>query len=152
MDRGVSPAIGVTLLAFLTVVLAVSVGVFAIGTDPTTTPTAQFSIDATADTQRIAIHHEGGDPIRVSEIDVQLSVDGESLESQPPVPFFAAEGFVTGPTGPFNAGGDTEWTAGETAAVRVAATNSPEIGLGSTITVTITSKGAVIYEETVTAT
>lgn len=68
---------------------------------------------------------------------VRISVDGESLAHQPPVPFFSASGFRPGPTGPFNAAADPRWTVGETATLKLAGTNDPTIEPGATVTVRV---------------
>jgi hypothetical protein len=66
-----------------------------------------------------------------------VRIDGEPLAKQPPVPFFAAAGFESGPTGPFNAATDGTWRAGQTAAIRIASTNSPQLSDGAVVTVRI---------------
>jgi flagellin-like protein len=147
VTRALSPVVGVVLLAAITVVLAASVGLVVSGSataDPP--PQATFSLSADATTDRIALTHEGGDTLSTTDLTVRITVDGEPLEHQPPVPFFAATGFRGGPTGPFNPATDPEWTAGEPAAVRLASTNAPLPGPGSTVAVTISTDGAVIAE------
>jgi FlaG/FlaF family flagellin (archaellin) len=152
MARGVSSVIGVALLALVTVILALSVVVIATADSPEPMPSARFSSDVSAADQQITIHHDGGDPISSGAIDLRITVDGEPLGHQPPVPFFAAEGFVSGPTGPINPAGSDEWTAGSTATLQVATTNEPQITAGATVKITIATQHGIIYEETVTAT
>jgi len=128
------------LLLAITVVLAGGVAAAALGPSTTTVPpSAVLSLSATDD--RIAVRHRGGDPIDVAAVTVRVSVDGEPLDEQPPVPFFSAAGFRPGPTGPFNAASDDTWRVGETATFRVADTNDPTLEPGRTVTVRITADG-----------
>ena len=134
-----APVAGVLLIA-ITVVLAGGVAAAALdGPSATVPPSAVLSLSATDD--RIAIDHRGGDPIDVAAVTVRVSVDGEPLEKQPPVPFFSAAGFHPGPTGPFNSAGDDTLRVGETAAFRVADTNDPTLEPGRTVTVEIAADG-----------
>ena len=134
-----APVAGVLLIA-ITVVLAGGVAAAALdGPSATVPPSAVLSLSATDD--RIAIEHRGGDPIDVASVTVRVSVDGEPLDEQPPVPFFSAAGFHPGPTGPFNAAGDDTLRVGDTATLRVADTNEPTLEPGRTVTVEITADG-----------
>ena len=134
-----APVAGVLLIA-ITVVLAGGVAAAALdGPSATVPPSAVLSLSATDD--RIAIEHRGGDPIDVAAVTVRVSVDGEPLEKQPPVPFFSAAGFHPGPTGPFNSAGDDTLRVGETAAFRVADTNDPTLEPGRRVTVEIAADG-----------
>ncbi|MDB2241347.1 type IV pilin [Halorubrum ezzemoulense] len=134
-----APVAGVLLIA-ITVVLAGGVAAAALdGPSATVPPSAVLSLSATDD--RIAIDHRGGDPIDVSAVTIRVSIDGELLDEQPPLPFFSAAGFHPGPTGPFNAAGDDTLRVGETATFRVADTNDPTLEPGRTVTVDITADG-----------
>ncbi|QKG94128.1 type IV pilin N-terminal domain-containing protein [Halorubrum salinarum] len=134
-----APVAGVLLIA-ITVVLAGGVAATALdGPSATVPPSAVLSLSATDD--RIAIDHRGGDPIDVAAVRVRVSVDGEPLDEQPPLPFFSAAGFHPGPTGPFNSAGDDTLRVGETAAFRVADTNDPTLEPGRRVTVEITADG-----------
>ena len=134
-----APVAGVLLIA-ITVVLAGGVAAAALdGPSATVPPSAVLSLSATDD--RIAIAHRGGDPIDVAAVTIRVSVDGEPLDEQPPVPFFSAAGFHPGPTGPFNSAGDDTLRVGETATFRVADTNDPTLRPGRTVTVDIAADG-----------
>ncbi|RLM71464.1 type IV pilin [Halorubrum sp. Atlit-8R] len=134
-----APVAGVLLIA-ITVVLAGGVAAAALdGPSATVPPSAVLSLSATDD--RIAVTHRGGDPIDVTAVRVRVSVDGEPLDEQPPLPFFSAAGFHPGPTGPFNSAGDDTLRVGETAAFRVADTNDPTLEPGRRVTVEITADG-----------
>lgn len=97
-------------------------------------PAASLSISATAE-GHILLRHEGGDVLDVRELQVRILVEGEPLENQPPVPFFSAEGFKSGPTGPFNPAADPDLRAGESASLSIAGTNEPTVAAGDLIVV-----------------
>jgi FlaG/FlaF family flagellin (archaellin) len=140
-DRAIAPVAGVLLLA-ITVVLAGGVVTVALGAPADTAgpaPTVSLSLSATGD--RIALSHRGGDPLNASALDVRVSVDGEPLARQPPVPFFSAAGFRPGPTGAFNAASDGEWRVGGSASFRVAGTNDPVLEPGRTVVVEVSVGG-----------
>jgi FlaG/FlaF family flagellin (archaellin) len=151
MDRGVSPVVGVALLAFVVVVLSLAVGAAIPQTPAEPPPTAQLSVSVDGSTDRIALTHLEGDPLDVTELDVTVEVAGTPLAEQPPVPFFAAHGFESGPTGPFNSASPDTWRVGEIAGVRVASTNSPAIQPGSRVTVTVATDRTIVHESTTTA-
>jgi flagellin-like protein len=144
VSRALSTVVGTLLLVALTVVAATTVGTVATMEPGSVPPAARLSLSADADTDRIALTHEGGDTLAVGDLSVTVSIDGQPLDEHPPVPFFAARGFRSGPTGPFNSASDDEWTAGETGAVRLAATNSPTLSSGDRVAVTVATDGAVV--------
>lgn len=144
VSRGTAP-VGVALLVAVAVVLAAGVGAAVIGSGSESTsglpstaspPTASFEASATAD-GRVEVVHRGGDVVDVRELEVRILVDGTPLEIQPPVPFFSAEGFYSGPTGPFNPAADPEWQAGESASIAIAGTNAPTVSDGSRIEIEV---------------
>lgn len=149
--RGVTPVVGVILLVGVTVVLALSVGAVLTTPDLRETPSASLSLVVDSADDRIALTHEGGDTLDVSALDLTVEIDGTELDHQPPVPFFAADGFRAGPTGPFNSKSPDRWRAGERAGVRLADTNNPSLTGDSEVTVSLAVDGAVICEETATA-
>jgi len=145
VTRALSPVVGTVLLLAITVVLAGTVGLVVFEDAPAEpAPRATFSLDADATADRIVLTHEGGDALSTTDLTVRVRVDGQPLDHQPPVPFFASKGFHGGPTGPFNAATDPEWSAGEDAGFELASTNDPLLEQGSTVEVTISSEGAVI--------
>lgn len=149
MDRGVTPVVGVAVLLLLTVTLAASVGMVVTTATPTAPPTAHLTLAVETETQSIALTHEGGESLDVSTLDIHVTVNDTPLTAQPPIPFFAAEGFDSGPTGPFNSRSDDEWRAGETAEFRIAGTNEPQLSAESSVTVTVIAAETVIFEDTV---
>lgn len=151
MARAVSPVVGVTLLLVVTLALAASVAVAIETTPRDPPPNARLSVDADATAERIAVTHLAGETLDVTTLSVTIEVDGEPLTHQPPVPFFAARGFESGPTGPFNSASNQTLRAGQIAGVRLAGTNSPNLTAGATVTVRIATERTVIHEETVTA-
>lgn len=147
MTRAVSTPLGVTLLALLAVLVAAVVGAGALGIagSATTDASRPVVLSATASADgTVELTHRSGPPLDVEELRVTVAVDGEELAHQPPVPFFAAKGFHGGPTGPFNPAADARWTAGETASVRVAGTNDPDLAAGRTVTVRLSRDGRVV--------
>lgn len=148
MTRAVSTPLGVTLLALVTVLFAAVVGAGALGiagdADPDAGGDAVVLSGSVAADGTVELVHRGGPALDVDELRVAVSVEGERLAHQPPVPFFAATGFHGGPTGPFNPAADGRWSAGETAGFRVAGTNDPELSAGRTVTVHIFQDGTPV--------
>ncbi|WP_256488528.1 type IV pilin [Halohasta salina] len=147
--RGSAPLVGSLLVVGLAVVVATVAATALVGVDtaPEPAPTAAVELSVDGDTLRFT--HESGDTLDVRTLSVRILVDGEPLAHQPPVPFFSSTGFEPGPTGPFNSASDPEWSAGETASLTVASTNSPTIESGSIVSVRLTTDaGRVIRLET----
>jgi len=135
-DRATAASVGVALLVLAVVGLSATVGAASLNVTPPGEPAAAaFDLRVTGAT--LAVTHRGGDAVDVRDLRVVVAVDGDRLRRQPPVPFFAARGFDSGPTGPFNRASDPAWTAGETATLTVAGTNGPRIEVGDTVTVTL---------------
>lgn len=143
--RAIAPVLGVALLVAITLLLAASVAV-ALGTVdlPGTTHHATIGGTIDAETNAITLEHRGGDPLDVRDIDLVITVDGVPLRNQPPVPFFAAAGFVSGPTGPFNPATDDTWSAGEAGSIALAGTNHPLPDEDATVAVTVRRGEAVV--------
>jgi len=149
--RGVAPVVGLALLGFLTVVAAVTLATAAPSLSGEPVPTARLSITADASTNQIALTHDAGDRLDVTELTVTVWIDGRSLAHQPPVPFFAAVGFRSGPTGPFNTASQPTWAAGQTASLRLATTNEPSLDRGTTVAVRVTTDDGTVYDGETTA-
>jgi FlaG/FlaF family flagellin (archaellin) len=142
----------VVLLVAVAVGLASVVALGVTGAAPAEPPPrVHLTASADAATDRLTLTHAGGDTLDPTALTVRVSVDGQRLVHQPPVPFFAADGFRSGPTGPFNNATIDPWTAGERATLRLAATNDPLIGPGSTVTVDVYHGRAVVAEVTTRA-
>jgi hypothetical protein len=133
-QRGSAP-VAVVLLVGLAVLLAAGVG--AALTQSTLPAEPRYtSVEGVASADgTIQVTHAGGAPVDVRRLDVTVTVDGTPLRYQPPVPFFSARGFYSGPRGPFNSAADPAWTTGEPAAFRVAGTNDPGVTPGSEVVV-----------------
>ena len=124
-------------------------GVVAAGAEAVATATGQdlgadgadapgsIAVSLRVEGDTIAVTHEAGPSVRMAAVRLVIAIDGTPLAAQPPVPFFAAEGFRGGPTGPFNVASDGTWAPGETGSVRVAGTNQPTPAPGRTVSVTI---------------
>jgi hypothetical protein len=144
------------LPAAVTLAVAVVVGAAVAGTlvglpvDRRAPPTVAMSLSAEGD--RLALSHRAGAPLRTTDLRVRVVVDGTPLAHQPPVPFFAARGFRSGPTGPFNPASDPEWSPGETATLRVAGTNRPGIDPGDRVAVVLSVDDRRVARLTATAT
>lgn len=146
-SRAVTPAAGVVLLAFMTLLAASAVGAVTLGAQPPGSPApTTLSLDVDAVTDRIALVHEGGAPLDAGELRIRITVDGEPLAHQPPVLFFTMRGFESGPRGPFNAATERTWTAGETASVRLATTNAPLPESGETVRVEVYADGEPVAD------
>lgn len=152
MTRAVSSVVGVVLLVGVTVLIAATVGAVATVDPGGTVPVAHLTLSADAESDRVALTHEGGETLDVAALSVTISVDGTRLDHQPPVPFFAATGFESGPTGPFNLASNHNWSAGETAGVRLASTNDPQLSDGAHVEVTVATDRGVIARLEVMAT
>jgi hypothetical protein len=85
---------------------------------------ARFELSVTPATDRVVLVHAGGPTVDPARLRIRIAVDGEPVAHQPPVPFFAARGFHSGPVGPFNSATGGDWAAGELAALRLAGTNT----------------------------
>ena len=144
MARAVSPVVGLTLLIGITVTLGTLVGLGTVGlVGPEASPDrpVRLSGSVSAETWTIDLRHEAGPPIDVGELTLRIEVDGQPLTHQPPIPFFAATGFRSETTGPFNPSADQRWTVGERTSLRIAGTNSPSIEEGSRVTIRIDRNG-----------
>jgi flagellin-like protein len=140
MARGLSPVVGVVCLLAVTVVLATIVGVSApvtIASEPTVAA-FETTVEPTGE---VRLTHQAGDPIDPGELRLRISVDGEPLAEQPPVPFFSAPGFESGPGGVFNSATADRWDVGETASLTIADTNAPSIEAGDTVTIRLYADG-----------
>lgn len=142
-----SPLVGVVAMLAITVCLA---GVLAVGLGPMSvgdpSPTASFEIAVDGDTGEIRLTHLAGESLDVDRLTIRVTVDGRPLEDQPPVPFFSADGFVSGPEGPINSASNATWSVGETASFRVASTNAPTIETGDRVGVTVATGDRTIAD------
>lgn len=147
MSRAVSPLVGLTLLVGLTITVGTVLGLAAMDiAAPTPAPDRPLSLSVTASASdsRLILWHEAGPPVDVRNVTIHVEIDGTGLAHQPPVPFFAATGFGSGPTGPFNPSTDPTWSVGERASFRIAGTNSPQLRPGSTVVIRIERNGVPI--------
>lgn len=152
-DRAVVPVVGVVLLLLITVVLAAAVGSAALSSVPdahsSAAPTAALALSVSGD--RLSLDHRGGSALDVQRLDLRVSINDTPLTHQPPVPFFSADGFRPGPTGPFNSASDGSWRVGETASFRLASTNSPSLGSDARITVRVLYRKRLLARLSATA-
>lgn len=123
-DRAVSPVVAIVVLLLITLVLAGTLGVTVLNVSPSEPTRATFTLSADSTTQTITVTHRGGAALDPSSLRLRITVGGDPIAHQPPVPFFAAEGFMGGPSGPFNSAYEGEWVAGQSASVRLASTNT----------------------------
>ena len=134
-NRGASTTVAVVVLCGVTVILGATVAGGLTGLSERAEPTPRAAVSLSVDDETLTLTHNHGDPLDMRALRMVVSVDGEPLQHQPPVPFFSASGFDPGPTGPFNSASDSEWTVGESASLTLAGTNSPTIEPGSTVRV-----------------
>ena len=119
---------------------------------PAEDPSATLSVSVDGDDGEIALVHEGGETLDVTELSLCIEVDGDRLAEQPSVPFFSVDGFESGPTGPFNSRSPNQWEPDERASFRLAGTNEPMLSPGDSVTVLVVSDSeGIVLDETVTA-
>ncbi len=140
------------LLCALTVVTAATVGAAVWPALPDRPPVADFDLDVDADANQLTLRHVGGESLTVEEVSLRVQVNGEPIAHQPPVPYFATDGFRSGPTGPLNVGADGPWRAGQSATIRLASTNGPLPQAGDRVTVRVVTDRAVVADLAATAT
>jgi flagellin-like protein len=146
-NRALSPVIATVLLLVVTLVLAGTIGAVAVHSVSFHEP-KQVAIGVSADaaTDRLTFTHRAGESLDVEDISVEIRVNGEPLASQPPVPFFSADGFRAGPTGPFNSAADSTWEGGEVATLELAGTNAPLLEPGDEVVARVVEKETLIAE------
>lgn len=144
-NRAIAPVVGVAVLVAITVILSATVWAFTAGMAPTgPAPSAVFEGSIDVENREITLRHVGGDELHMEAVGVVVSVNDDPLDEQPPVPFFAAAGFVSGPTGPFNPAATDTWGAGEAGSFRLASTNGPIPVRNDTVSVRIAYEGEPI--------
>ena len=144
--RATVPAASAALLLAVTVTLAGATGAVLLDAArpaaADAVPPVALSASASAADDRITLVHEAGPALDVRALSLRVTVAGSALARQPPVPFFAARGFRSGPTGPFNSAADSRWTAGEAASFALADTNAPSMDAGDAVAVRVYADGA----------
>ena len=154
MFRASAPAIGTVALVGVVVALALAVAASLTGVEPPAPAPAskpRLALVADAGADRLTLVHQGGDSLDTEACELTVRVDGTALTHQPPVPFFAATGFESGPTGAFNAAGSTTLRPGEHASLQLAETNAPALTPGARVTVRVATEEAVLAELETTA-
>lgn len=150
--RALSPAVATTLLLVVTLVVAGSIGVIAMHSVSLREPKqVTIGVSANAATDEMTFTNRAGEALDVESLDIEIRVNGEPLANQPPVPFFSADGFRAGPTGPFNSASDPTWHVGERASVTLAETNAPLLEPGDEVVVRIVDDETLVAEVETTA-
>jgi FlaG/FlaF family flagellin (archaellin) len=134
--RALAPLSGVLLVALTVMLASVAAGAVFAAADVTDDPPPRASLSLAVEDRTLTFTHRGGDALDVRRLRLVVTVDGDPLAHQPPVPFFAARGFRSGPVGPFNSATGGDWRAGQLAALRLAGTNT-EITSGDRVVVRI---------------
>ena len=148
-QRGSVPVVGTLLLVVLTVLLAVTLSTAVIGGPSTPESSPAVAVELSVDGSTLTLTQTHGEPLDIEQLSMEITVDGQPLEQQPPVPFFAASGFESKSTGAFNPSGSTELAVGESASLTVASTNSPTIEPGARVSITLyTDEGRLITVDT----
>lgn len=152
MPRASVTLLGAVLLLGVTLLLVIVLTAAVTGFAPTEHgEPVVIEVSADADTDRVVLEHVSGPPLDVRVLTVRVEVNGEPLTHQPPVPFFSATGFRSGPTGPFNPSADPTWEVGEEASFRVAATtNAPSLAAGAELSVIVSRNDLVVARLTTT--
>ncbi|RNJ27261.1 type IV pilin N-terminal domain-containing protein [Halosegnis longus] len=149
--RAVAPALGAICLLAVTLLTSVGVGATAMAFSPAE-PAPQATVELAATGEgTVTLTHAGGDHLRTDDLSVHIAVDGESVRHQPTIPFVGSRGYVGSPSGVFNAAGDGNWTAGERASLRLAASNAPDLSAGATVTVVLRTERGVVARLSTTA-
>ena len=139
-DTAAAGPVAVVLLVVVAVLLATVTGGLLAGASPSGDPRVT-AVGVSATDQTVRLTHRGGPPLDVRDLRLVVWVAGTRLADQPPVPFFAAEGFRGGPTGPFNTAADPRWHVGERASLRVAGSNEPTPTPGDRLRVVVYRDG-----------
>ncbi len=148
-DRAGVSIVAVVLVVAVTVAAASTVA--AVAVDPGD-PAPVAVVGATASQSgEITLTHRAGEPLDPEELELKLSIDGEPLAHQPPVPFFAARGFAPGPTGAFNSAASDPLRPGGSTTFRIAPTNEPTPSAGSTVRIRLWVDGQPVTDVTATA-
>lgn len=145
--RATTPAVAAVLLLAVAATLAGVTGAVLFGAAESARPSAppapvSLSASASASADRVTLVHEAGPTLDVRTLTLRVAVAGAPLVHQPPVPFFAARGFRSGPTGPFNSAADPRWSAGEAASFELAGTNAPALAPGDEVAVRVYVDGS----------
>jgi len=140
--RAYAPVAAVLLVA-VTVVAAAGVAAFLPSLPGDPPERRGLAAEATGD-GTVALTLLSGPPVDPNALDVRVEVDGVALARQPPVPFFSASGFYSGPTGAFNHASDTDWVVGETVTFRIAPTNEPVPTAGDAVRIELTVRGQLL--------
>lgn len=169
-DRAVSPVIGVVLMVAVTTLIAATVGSFFFGLgQETREPAPQvaksdgaFLVDGGHD-QVVRITHRGGDPVTVSNLEIQVSFSEHPEQSRltgvpttdiDPVDYEGDDIWDGGATGVRDAlasdeteGSDDEWSTGESMTFRIAS-GDVDVNPGETVTVTVVHEpsGTILFE------
>lgn len=144
-ERALTPVIGVVLLLAITLLLAGVFGLYVLTFEPNdTSPQARIAGEINTTTDTFVFVHEGGDPIDVHMLTVEIVIDDEPVRHQPHLPFFSQSGFHSGPTGPFNSESENIWKPGESASFVMACSNEPKPTEGTTVEVHLTVDGTPV--------
>lgn len=138
-DRASTTVLALVLLVALTAAVAGVVGAatLEIAAEETGEPPPTAALAFSVEGDRLTFTHRTGETLDVRRLRLLIRVDDEPLAHQPKLPFFSAHGFRAGPTGPFNVAEEPAWEVGETASLRVAGTNRPQLTPESRVTATV---------------
>jgi hypothetical protein len=151
VPRGYAPVAAVLLIA-VTVVAAAGVAAFLPSLPDAGPPPEHRRVAADATTDgTIRLTLLSGPAVDTGALNVRVTVAGDPLRHQPPVPFFSATGFRPGPTGAFNVAHDGPWRVAETVSFRVAGTNHPRLSTGDTVRIEFRVRGHLVAVEETTA-
>lgn len=133
-SRGIAPVIGVVgMLAVVTVLGGVVAATVPGNVDDDSVEIVSLELDVEAENNRFIFHHNGGQTITVSELNLYISIEGDSTPNQ--VNLETGGGVKGFPKGGFHSSSDL-WRPGEMSTFDLADNNGgDEIERGTEITV-----------------
>ncbi len=146
--RAVAPVIGVVLAVAIVVVLASVAGAFIVetaGENDKPAPQTSLAVEIDADTDRIGLEHEAGDPLYSDRTRLVWEINGSTYRSTPPD---AGTGMKASDTVVFSFNGTTDSTGAWT---NYSSPGSHDISQDHVVTITLydTGSGNRVYTETV---
>lgn len=147
-DRGVAPVIGIILLIALVAMLGGVVAAVVPGSlDDHSTTTVSVEMEVDAGGNEFTFYHRGGDTINVTNLDLRITIDGDSITHQPDLGPGSTKGLLSWPKGVFNRNTDNDWSTGESGSLVLAQSNGgDDLEVGSLVTAEFYLDGQPLIE------